>query len=65
MEPRGLALLVPEVFPEETARDAANNLLRLRALEETYRELAGLPVEFAALKINGSAKLREPLLIMR
>ena len=46
----GLALLVREVLPAATARDAANNLLRLRALEETYRQLAGLPVEFVALK---------------
>ena len=46
----GLALLVREVLPDATARDAANNLLRLRGLEATYRELASLPVEFVALK---------------
>jgi hypothetical protein len=46
----GLALLVRDVLPEATARDAANNLLRLRVLEETYRRLADLPVEFVALK---------------
>ncbi|HEY1493500.1 MAG TPA: nucleotidyltransferase family protein [Candidatus Solibacter sp.] len=46
----GLALLVRDVLPEATARDAANNLLRLRTLEETYRQLAALPVEFVALK---------------
>jgi hypothetical protein len=46
----GLALLAPDVHPEATSRDAANNLLRLRALEETYRELSLLPVEFVALK---------------
>jgi hypothetical protein len=46
----GLALLVPEVLPEATARDAANNRLRLQVLEDTYRRLAELPVEFAALK---------------
>jgi hypothetical protein len=46
----GIALLVPGVLPEATARDAANNLLRLRTLEETYREIARLPVDFVALK---------------
>jgi putative nucleotidyltransferase-like protein len=46
----GLTLLVREVLPAATARDAANNLLRLRGLEATYRQLAGLPVEFVALK---------------
>jgi Uncharacterised nucleotidyltransferase len=46
----GLALLVREVLPAATARDAANHLLRLRVLEETYRQLADLPVEFVALK---------------
>ena len=46
----GLTLLVRDVQPEATARDAANNLLRLRALEETYQWLTGLPVEFVALK---------------
>ena len=46
----GLALLVREVLPAATARDAANNLLRLRALEATYRQLSSLPVEFVALK---------------
>ena len=46
----GLALLVREILPEATARDAANNLLRLRGLEATYRQLASLPVEFVALK---------------
>lgn len=46
----GLALLVRDVLPEATARDAANNLLRLRVLEETYRRLAGLPMDFVALK---------------
>jgi hypothetical protein len=46
----GLTLLVREVHPEATERDAANNLLRLRALEETYSWLAGLPVDFVALK---------------
>jgi hypothetical protein len=46
----GLTLLVPDVLPAATARDAANNLLRLRVLDTTYRWLAGLPVEFVALK---------------
>jgi hypothetical protein len=46
----GLALLVREILPDATARDAANNLLRLGALEATYRQLASLPVEFVALK---------------
>jgi hypothetical protein len=46
----GLALLVRDILPEATARDAANNLLRLTTLEETYRRLAGLPVDFVALK---------------
>jgi len=46
----GLTLLVRDLLPPAAARDAANNLLRLRVLEETYRELAGLPVEFVALK---------------
>ena len=46
----GLTLLLRDVLPEPTARDAANNLLRLRELEGTYRWLAGLPVEFVALK---------------
>ena len=46
----GLTLLVRDVLPAATARDAANNLLRLRVLEETYRRLAGLPVDFVALK---------------
>ncbi len=40
----------PDVLPEATARDAANNLLRLRVLEQTYRQLASLPVDFVALK---------------
>jgi Uncharacterised nucleotidyltransferase len=42
----GIALLVPNVEPE----DAANNLLRLRTLEATYRELASLGIDFLALK---------------
>ena len=46
----GLTLLVRDLLPPAAARDAANNLLRLRVLEETYRALAGLPVEFVALK---------------
>jgi hypothetical protein len=46
----GLTLLVRDLLPPAAARDAANNLLRLRVLEEAYRELAGLPVEFVALK---------------
>ena len=46
----GLTLLVRDLLPPAAARDAANNLLRLRVLEETYRELAGLPVDFVALK---------------
>ena len=46
----GLALLVRDVLPEATVRDAANNLLRLRVLEETYQWLGGLPVDFVALK---------------
>jgi hypothetical protein len=46
----GLALLVPSLLPEAIARDAANNLLRLRVLEQTYRQLASLPVDFVALK---------------
>ncbi len=46
----GLALLVREVLPAATARDAANNLLRLDVLEATYRQLGRLPVEFVALK---------------
>ena len=46
----GLTLLVREVQPAATARDAANNLLRLRLLEETYRQLAALPVECLAIK---------------
>jgi hypothetical protein len=46
----GLALLVREVLPEATACDAANNLLRLRILEETYRRLADLRVDSVALK---------------
>jgi hypothetical protein len=46
----GLALLVRDISPEATVRDAANNLLRLRGLEETYRRLAAMPVEFIALK---------------
>jgi hypothetical protein len=46
----GLALLVRSVLPAATARDAANNLLRLRVLETTYRQLTSLPVEFVALK---------------
>ena len=46
----GLTLLVRDLLPPAAARDAANNLLRLRVLEETYRELASLPVDFVALK---------------
>ena len=46
----GLTLLLRDVLPPVAARDAANNLLRLRELEGTYRWLAGLPVEFVALK---------------
>jgi hypothetical protein len=46
----GLTLLVRDVQLEATARDAANNLLRLRVLEETYGWLSGLGVEFMALK---------------
>jgi hypothetical protein len=46
----GLALLVRDVLPAATARDAVNNLLRLRVLEATYRQLSSLPVEFVALK---------------
>jgi hypothetical protein len=46
----GLALLLGERLHPAAARDAANNLLRLRVLDATYRELAGLPVEFVALK---------------
>ncbi len=46
----GLSLLVRDVLPDETARDAANNLLRLGVLEATYRQLTSLPVEFVALK---------------
>ncbi len=46
----GLTLLVRDILPQATARDAANNLLRLRVLEETYRQMAGLPVDFVALK---------------
>jgi hypothetical protein len=46
----GLTLLLRDLLPPAAARDAANNLLRLRVLEEAYRELAGLPVEFVALK---------------
>lgn len=46
----GIALLVRDALPEATARDAANNLLRLRTLEDTYREFARLPVDFVALK---------------
>jgi hypothetical protein len=45
-----LTLLLRDVLPPVAARDAANNLLRLRELEGTYRWLAGLPVEFVALK---------------
>ena len=46
----GLSLLVRDVAPDATARDAANNLPRLRTLEETYRRLMQMPVEFVALK---------------
>jgi hypothetical protein len=46
----GLTLLVRDVLPAATERDAANNLLRLRVLEETCRRLAGLPVDFVVLK---------------
>jgi hypothetical protein len=46
----GIALLARRISPEDTARDAANNLLRLRTLEATYRQLATLPVDFLALK---------------
>jgi hypothetical protein len=46
----GIALLVPGIWPEAVARDAANNLIRLRLLQQTYRELTELPVEFVALK---------------
>jgi hypothetical protein len=46
----GLTLLLRDVLPPAAARDAANNLLRLRVLDTTYRQLAGLPVEFVALK---------------
>jgi hypothetical protein len=46
----GLALLVRDIAPEATERDAANNLLRLHRLEETYRSLTEVPVEFLALK---------------
>jgi hypothetical protein len=46
----GIALLVRDILPEATARDEAHNVLRVRALEDTYRQLAGLPVEFVALK---------------
>ena len=42
--------MLRDLLPRAAARDAANNLLRLRVLEETYRELADLPVEFVALK---------------
>jgi MFS family permease len=46
----GLTLLLRDGLPPAAARDAAHNLLRLGVLEETYRQLAGLPVEFVALK---------------
>jgi Uncharacterised nucleotidyltransferase len=46
----GLTLLVPGLLPAATARDAANNLLRLHVLEATYQWLADLPVDFVALK---------------
>src|SRR5450759_1344692 len=46
----GLSLLVRDVLPAATARDAANNLLRLGVLDTTYRQMACLPVEFVALK---------------
>jgi Uncharacterised nucleotidyltransferase len=46
----GLTLLVRDVLPAATARDAANNLLRLGVLDTTYRQMACLPVEFVALK---------------
>ena len=46
----GLSLLVRDIQPAATARDAANNLLRLCVLKETYGRLAVLPVDFVALK---------------
>ena len=46
----GLTLLVRDWLPAATARDAANNLQRLRVLDSTYRWLASLPVDFVALK---------------
>jgi hypothetical protein len=46
----GLTLLLRDFLPPAAARDAANNLLRLRVLDTTYRQLAALPVEFVALK---------------
>ncbi|MEO8371627.1 MAG: MFS transporter [Candidatus Solibacter sp.] len=46
----GIALLARGISPDHTARDAANNLLRLRTLEATYRQLAALPIDFLALK---------------
>lgn len=46
----GIALLSSDVLPSATARDAANNRLRLQGLEQTYRWLATLPVEMVALK---------------
>jgi hypothetical protein len=46
----GLTLLVRDILPEATARDADHNLLRLRSLEETYRQLADLRLDFVALK---------------
>jgi MFS family permease len=46
----GLTLVVRDLLPAAAQRDAANNLLRLRVLEETYRQLAALPLDFVALK---------------
>ena len=46
----GIALLVRGISPDQTTADAANNLLRLRTLEATYRQLATLPIDFLALK---------------
>ena len=50
MPPRRHRAACPRTLPNDTARDAANNLLRLRTLEGTYRQLSTLPVEFVALK---------------
>ena len=46
----GLTLLLRGIWPDEIAEPARKNRLRLQVAEQTYRRVANLPGEFAALK---------------